>query len=93
MKGSTLKLQQAEQVAREAVSTYLASRAPLPSAIKDRLVLGKGSDGSCWLFELYVPGVRPEEAVVLVQARVDKQRGEVSVTSPINDRWDSISTP
>ncbi|MEQ1569032.1 MAG: hypothetical protein ABMA64_25570 [Myxococcota bacterium] len=86
-------MKQAEEIAREAVSTYLASRPPIPAVVRENLILGEGRDGDDWLFELYVPGIRPEHAVVLVEARVDMRDGEVSVTSPVGDRWDSVPLP
>ena len=61
---------------REALKDY---EAPRPEW-KDDLVLGTLFDGDWRVFELYVPGQRPSDAIVIASARVHRMTREVSVT-------------
>ena len=43
------------------------------------LTLGSGFEGDFGIFELYLAGKRPEDAVVLTETLVNRLTGEVSV--------------
>jgi hypothetical protein len=81
-----ITLDDAERIARPAVLARLAELPPIPEELRSRLVLGKGPADGVWVFELYVAYERPEDAVVLAEARVDRVTGEVAVRV-FPDRW------
>lgn len=59
---------------REALQQY-----HFPEHIRDQLVRGVLFEGDYRIFELYVPGERPEDAWVISQARVHSVTGDVQV--------------
>jgi hypothetical protein len=63
------------------VATYNALKACVPPSDEDRkaLVLGKILTDEVGIFELYVPGDRPQDARVISRATVSRTTGEVNV--------------
>lgn len=83
-------LENCRNLAREAVRRALQSHRPFSAETKNKLVLGEGIEGGRAYFELYIPGERPIDAIVLVQAEVNISSGEVKV-DVFPERWlDSI---
>lgn len=69
-----------EEVARVATREALKDYEAPPPEWRDNLVLGTLFDGDWRVFELYVPGQRPSDAIVIASARVHRVTREVSVT-------------
>lgn len=84
MKGLSLK--QAEDLARPAVRSRLQALPPFPPNVKEHLVLGETLIEDVWIFQLYADGERPEDAIVLIEARVDRTTGDVRVVA-FPERW------
>ena len=59
---------------REALKPYV-----IPAHWENELVLGCLFDGDHRIFELYVPGERPEDAVVISAARIHCKTRQVDV--------------
>lgn len=66
------------EIARQATREALTGRC-IPEEIRCELVLGTYWDGDYRLFELYVPGEKPEDARVISKARVHAVTGAVVV--------------
>jgi len=49
----------------------------IPQEIRNKLVLGTLFDGDTRIFELYIPGERPSDAVVISRVRVNSLSGEI----------------
>lgn len=69
-------LQELEETAKEATRQALASYT-VPESIHDQLVLGVFIEGKHAIFELYVPGKRPEDARIITRAQISRFSGEV----------------
>ncbi len=81
-----LSLDAAERLARPAVRARLSDLPLIPEETRQRLVVGKGPGDGAWVFELYLPAERPEDAVVLVSTRVDWTTAVVEVQA-FPERW------
>ena len=64
----------AKEATRDALRTYI-----WPSDRDEDLTLGIRLEDEYGIFELYFSGERPEDAIVLTEARVNRITGEVSV--------------
>ena len=64
----------AKEATRDALKTYIR-----PSGRDEDLALGIRLEDEYGVFELYFSGERPEDAIVLTEARVNRITGEVSV--------------
>ena len=64
----------AAQTTRRALEEYV-----IPDTLAACLVRGITFEGDDRIFELYIPGERPEDAVVISQARVNALDGSVKV--------------
>jgi hypothetical protein len=64
----------AKEATRDALKTYI-----WPSGRDEDLTLGIRLEDEYGIFELYFSGERPEDAIVLTEARVNRITGEVSV--------------
>ena len=51
----------------------------IPDDIEAKITLGIGFDGEDRIFELYIPGERPEDAIVISSARLNSFTGEGTV--------------
>lgn len=80
-----LTLDQTEPLARAATRAALEGVRPLTDADKQRLTLGTLIEDDTYVWELYLAGERPKDAVIISQARVDRLTGEVEVH--IFDDW------
>jgi hypothetical protein len=67
-----------QEIARMATRSALVGYPGL-RALWSELLLGVQFEGDDRIFELYLPGERPEDAQVVSQARVNALSGEVSV--------------
>jgi hypothetical protein len=69
----------ARTMTREALKAY-----QLPPDIRDQLTLGTFMEGDMIVFELYVPGERPQDARVISRATLNSTTGigEVEVFLP-----------
>lgn len=63
-------LKELEEIARIATREALEGYERIPDEARKLLTLGTRFDGDDRVFELYVPGERPEDAVVLTRVRV-----------------------
>lgn len=62
----------AAKATRQALEPYV-----IPDKIRKNLVRGIAFEGDERVFELYVPGERPEDAVVISEARINAIDGSV----------------
>ena len=73
-----LDLAEMEPLARQATRHALKKHV-WPKEKMKNLTLGYGMEGDFGIFELYLAGKRPQDAVVLTEALVNSLTGEVSV--------------
>jgi hypothetical protein len=80
-----LSLAQCEGIAREATREHLRGY-ELPSGIREKLTLGSSLEDDQWIFELYIPGQKPQDGIVLTRTKVNRNNGicEVEVFLPAN---------
>jgi hypothetical protein len=78
LKSKRLSMQAMEAIAKPATKATLEGLY-LSSDDCNRLVLGYTEDGDFGVFELYVPGERPQDARVIARARVNAYSGDVEV--------------
>lgn len=72
------RLEELEEIARVKTREALVEYERLSDEAKNKLVLGIGFAGDERIFQLYVPGERPEEAVVVTRVPVNSITGEAS---------------
>ena len=77
---SSTELADLEEIARIATFEALQSYAAVPAELRHRWVLGIHFEGDDRVFELYVPGERPADALVYASARVNRLTRAVDVT-------------
>ena len=73
-----MTLEQLEEVAQNLTRTELRKYV-VPDELWQELVLGTFFEAEETVFELYVPGERPEDAKVITRARINKVSGEGEV--------------
>jgi hypothetical protein len=73
------ELDELREIAKTATKDALKSYERPPKAWQDKLTLGTIFDGEDRVFELYVPGERPTDAIVISSARVNSHTRAVSV--------------
>ncbi|MFT3799753.1 MAG: hypothetical protein QM766_00905 [Burkholderiaceae bacterium] len=73
------ELDELQEIARLATRDALESYA-IPEQWKNQLVLGCLFDGDYRVFELYIPGERPKDAIVISSARIHRKSKEIEVT-------------
>ena len=73
-----LSLDEMQEIARLATRKALKGYSR-PNFSFENLVLGIYHDKECGKFELYIAGERPEDAIVISEATVNRKTGEVSV--------------
>ena len=76
----TKEIDELREIARLATYDALKDFEPPPGEWQANLVLGYGVDGEYGIFELYVAGERPEDAIVISSARVHRKTKSVEVT-------------
>jgi hypothetical protein len=74
------ELDELQELARVATRAELARYEPIPEEWARALTLGTLFDGEDRIFELYVAGPCPTDAIVLTSARVNRNTRAVSVT-------------
>ena len=74
------ELDDLREIARVATRAALENFEPIPPEWNARLTLGTFFDGDDRIFELYVAGERPRDAIVLTSARVNRRTKEVTVS-------------
>jgi hypothetical protein len=62
----------AADVTRKALADY-----EIPDWVRHNIILGMAFDGDDRIFELYVPGERPEDAKVISAVRINSLTGDV----------------
>lgn len=70
-----MDLEALQERARKLVREALRACPPLPNDYKKRLTLGVRFEDNNRIFELYVDANRPEDAVVVARATLDKDTG------------------
>jgi hypothetical protein len=73
------ELDQLQEIARVATRRALEGYV-LPESWRTHLTLGTGFQGDERVFELYVAGERPEDAIVIASATVNRKTLAVQVT-------------
>lgn len=73
------ELDDLQEIARVATRAALKAYEPIPPEWEKRLTLGTLFEGDDRVFELYVAGERPRDAIVLTSARVNRLTQSVSV--------------
>lgn len=84
-----MKLDDLQERARQMVTEALESCRPLPADHRDKLVLGIRFEGNDRVFELYVPGERPEDAIVVARATLDEDTGMGTVET-FPEEWEHL---
>lgn len=74
------ELDELKEIARLATYDALKEFEPLSIDWRNNLTLGSGIDGDYGIFELYVAAERPENAVIISSARVNRKTRAVEVT-------------
>lgn len=73
------ELDELQEIARVATHEALKEFEQLPAEWQTGLTLGAGLDDGYAIFELYVAGERPEDAIVISSARVHRESRSVEV--------------
>jgi hypothetical protein len=73
------ELNELQEIARAATKDALKNYERPPKEWEELLTLGTLFDGDDRIFELYVPGERPADAIVISSARVNRHTRAVSV--------------
>ncbi len=73
------ELEELQEIARLATCKALESYDPIPQAWRDKLTIGTFFDGDYRIFELYVPGEKPSDAIIVSSARVNRNDRSVEV--------------
>lgn len=71
-------LQELEEIARVLTKNTLVNY-DIPEDVKNNLVLGTFFDGDYRIFQLYIPGDRPEDARVISSVRVNALTGQANI--------------
>lgn len=79
IKQKLLRLDDMEVMAKKATFEALQGY-PKPSGNLENLTLGTSLTDTEGIFELYISGERPQDAVVISRAAVDRRSGEVRVS-------------
>jgi hypothetical protein len=66
------ELEELQEIARVATVKALEGY-PITDEIRKQLVLGVRFEGDTRVFELYIPGERPQDALLISQATVDRK--------------------
>lgn len=74
-----LKLEEMQEIARKATYKLLEKHKRIERKDLKNLTLGIETTNDEGIFELYIAGARPLDAVVISCARVDRRTGAVSV--------------
>ncbi|MFG6447362.1 hypothetical protein ACG0Z6_03790 [Roseateles sp. BYS180W] len=74
------ELDELQEIARVETRKALSLYDPVPSEWAKALTLGTLFEGDDRVFELYVPGERPADAIVIASARVNRKTRHVVVT-------------
>jgi hypothetical protein len=73
------ELDELQEIARIATRAALEEYERIPAESEKNLTLGTFFDGDDRIFELYIAGERPADAVVISSARVNRKDKTVSV--------------
>ncbi len=87
MSQSPKSVDELRDIARSATRTALSGH-KMPADIRDNVVLGEFMEGDFRIFQLYVPGLRPEDGQVVSRVAINTVTGEpgaVSVYLPWKD--------
>ena len=74
-----MKLDELRSLAMEMSRRALENYPPLPPALKGQLTLGTFFEPTETIFELYLPGETPSDAIVLVRVTMDKRTSDGAV--------------
>ena len=74
-----MKLDELRALAMEMSRRALEDYPPFPPALKAQLTLGTTFEPTETIFELYLPGETPSDAIVLVSVAMDKRTGDGTV--------------
>jgi hypothetical protein len=78
-------LEELEEIARVLTQTTLVHY-EIPESIGNNLVLGTLFDGDDRIFQLYIPGDRPEDAQIISSVRINVFTGQASIEVFLNRR-------
>ena len=90
MKLKKLPLAELQEAARVATQISLSSRTPLGQSVRDALTLGTRWDGDAVIFELYIAGAKPADAIVLTETRVNLYDGRIEAVHIHDGAWASV---
>jgi len=90
MKLKKLPLAELQESARVATQIALSSRTPLRQSVRDALTLGTRWEGDTAIFELYIAGAKPTDAIVLTETRVNLYDGRVEAVHVHDGAWGSV---
>jgi len=73
------ELSELQEIARVATFSALEGYEPVPEAWRTNLTLGTFFENGFCIFELYVAGSRPKDAITISSARVNRETRAVEV--------------
>lgn len=83
----TIKLEVLREKARIATREALMRCPAIPEHLRQNLTVGVQFSGETRVFELYLPGDRPEDAIVFARVTVSSATGEVGPVEVYPERW------
>lgn len=86
-------LDELRETARAATRSALENYERVPDDARNLLTLGTRFDGDDRIFELYIPGELPQDAVILTRVRVNAITGEVGPVEVFLPRRVASSEP
>lgn len=82
-----LKLDTLEASAKELTRKALEAYPPLPDDFRTNLTLGIDFVGDDRVFELYIAGERPEDAITLTSVTINSRTGKAGDVQVFSENW------
>ncbi|MCY0999094.1 hypothetical protein OWM54_18290 [Myxococcus sp. MISCRS1] len=87
-----IKLEVLREKARVATREALRQCPAIPEPLRENLTLGIRFEDEARVFELYVAGERPEDALVLTRVTANSKTGELGPVEVYPERWSTTAT-
>ena len=86
----SIPLSKLKEQARDLIRSSLTNCAPIPETLRARLVIGVLFEGDTRIFEMYVPGDTPEDAIILARVPINALTGQAGSVEVFEERWTPI---